>query len=53
MKIKCSHCSGTTDVTLDALIFENEDEETFVTYLATEMSDLPKEDYILEEKTRD
>ncbi|MGI9567191.1 MAG: hypothetical protein ACR2LL_09305 [Nitrosopumilus sp.] len=34
MKIKCSHCSETTDVTIDRLIFENEDEELFVTFLA-------------------
>ncbi|WP_316504287.1 hypothetical protein [Nitrosopumilus sp.] len=38
MKIKCSHCSETTDVTIDRLIFENEDEELFVTYLSSEMS---------------
>jgi len=38
MKVKCSHCSGTTDVTLDSLIFENEDEEAFVTYLSCEIS---------------
>jgi hypothetical protein len=38
MKIKCSHCFGTTDVTIDNLIFENKDEETFVTFLNLEMS---------------
>lgn len=38
MKLKCSHCSKTTDVTIDKLIFENEDEELFVTYLAAELS---------------
>ena len=38
MKIKCSHCFKTTDVTLDNLIFEEEDEELFVTYLSCEMS---------------
>ena len=38
MKIKCSHCSEMIDVTIDCLIFENEDEELFVTYLSSEMS---------------
>ena len=38
MKTKCSHCFRTTDVTIDRLIFENEDEELFVTYLSCEMS---------------
>ena len=38
MKIKCLHCSETTDITIDRLIFENEDEELFVTYLSSEMS---------------
>ena len=38
MKIKCSHCSKATDVTLDSLIFENEDEKVFVHYLASEMA---------------
>ena len=46
MKIKCSHCSGTVDITLDSLIFENEDEESFVTYLSLEMS----KDYTPEER---
>ncbi len=38
MKIKCFHCFKQTDITLDRLIFENEDEEVFVTYLAAEIS---------------
>ena len=38
MKIRCLYCSKITDVTLDILIFENEDEELFVTYLAAELS---------------
>ncbi|WP_316505843.1 hypothetical protein [Nitrosopumilus sp.] len=52
MKIKCSHCSKTTDATLDSLIFENEDEELFVSYLTAEMSRLPKGDYTSEEKRK-
>ena len=43
MKVKYSHCSKTTDVALDSLIFENEDEELFVTYLSLEMSREEKE----------
>ena len=38
MKVKCEHCSETTDITFDGLIFENEDEEVFATYLSLEMS---------------
>jgi len=41
-----------TDVTLDKLIFEDEDEELFATYLAAEMSHLPKEDHTPKEETR-
>ena len=49
MKIKCSHCNGMVEITLDKLIFENEDEEVFVSYLAAEMSHPPKGDFISEE----
>jgi len=38
MKIKCSHCNGTVEITIDRLIFESEDEEAFVTFLSLEMS---------------
>lgn len=38
MKIKCDHCSVMNTVTFDSLIFENEGEELFVTYLNVEMS---------------
>ena len=31
------------DITFDSLIFENDDEETFVTYLSLEMSRKEKE----------
>lgn len=43
MKIKCDHCSAMNDITFDGLIFENKDEETFVTYLGSEMSRKEKE----------
>lgn len=43
MKIKCDHCCAINDITFDGLIFENEDEETFVTYLSLEMSQKEKE----------
>ncbi|MDH3501302.1 MAG: hypothetical protein OEL69_02190 [Nitrosopumilus sp.] len=52
MKIKCSHCSKTTYVTLDKLIFENADEETFVTYLAAELSSSQRRSYSPEEEER-
>lgn len=38
MKIKCNECSHMQKVTLDGLIFDNEDEEAFVTFLAAEFS---------------
>ena len=43
MKIKCDRCSAMNTVTFDSLIFENEDEELFVTYLSLEMSRKEKE----------
>jgi hypothetical protein len=43
MKVKCNNCSEATDVTLDSLIFENEDEEIFATYLSLEISKSNKE----------
>ena len=43
MKVKCSHCSAMNDITFDGLIFDNEDEETFATYLSLEMSQKEKE----------
>jgi len=49
MKIKCSHCFKTTDVTFDHLIFENEDEELFVAYLNCELVKLQKKDHLPEE----
>ena len=38
MKIKCSHCDGTVEITLDKLIFESEDEERLVIYLNCELT---------------
>lgn len=38
MKIKCENCSHIHEITFDAIIFDDEDEELFVTYLAAEMS---------------
>ncbi len=52
MKLKCSHCSKTTDISLDKLIFENEDEELFVTYLAAELSKSQRRSYFPEEEER-
>ncbi len=52
MKIKCSHCSKTTDVTLDRLVFENEDEEAFVTYLEVELSSSQTRSYFPEEERK-
>ncbi|WP_316506102.1 hypothetical protein [Nitrosopumilus sp.] len=38
MKIKCEDCSHIQKIAYDKIIFESEDEETFVTYLSLEMS---------------
>ena len=38
MRIKCEDCSNIHEITLDAIIFDDEAEEVFVTYLATELS---------------
>ena len=38
MKVKCGHCSETTDITFDGLVFDDEDEKVFVSYLAAEMA---------------
>ncbi len=37
MKIKCNNCSNIQEITLDAIIFDGEAEEAFVTYLAIEL----------------
>ena len=38
MRIKCEKCSHDQDITYDNIIFDDKDEELFVSYLATEMS---------------
>ena len=38
MRIKCEKCSHSQDITLDNIIFDTDDEEVFVRYLATEMT---------------
>lgn len=38
MKIKCNNCSKIHEITLDAIIFDSETEEIFVSYLAVELS---------------
>ena len=47
MKVKCPNCFGTTDITIDRLIFENEDEKMFVAYLTSEMSKEEKKKTIM------
>ena len=38
MRIKCEKCSHTQEITIDAMLFDDEDEKLFVTYLAAEMA---------------
>lgn len=38
MRIKCEKCSHSQDITLDTIIFDDEDEKKFVSYLAAEMT---------------
>lgn len=38
MKIKCERCSHKQDITYDSIIFDDDDEKTFVNYLAEEMT---------------
>ena len=37
MRIKCEDCSNIQEITLDAIIFDDDAEEVFVTYLAAEL----------------
>ena len=38
MKLKCKDCSHIQEITLDRIIFDDEAEEAFVSYLAAELS---------------
>ncbi len=38
MKIKCKKCSHIQEIAIDAMLFDDEDEKLFVSYLATEMT---------------
>ena len=38
MRIKCKKCSHDQDITYDSIIFDDEDEKVFVSYLAAEMA---------------
>ncbi len=38
MRIKCDKCSHIQEITLDAILFDDEDEKMFVSYLAAEMA---------------
>ena len=38
MRIKCEKCSHKQDITYDSIIFDDEDEKVFVSYLAAEMT---------------
>ena len=45
MRIKCEKCLHIQKITLDAILFDDEDEKLFVSYLAAEMTkseDMPK-----------
>jgi len=38
MRIKCEKCPHIQEITLDAILFDDEDEKMFVRYLAAEMA---------------
>ena len=38
MRIKCEKCSYDQDITYASIIFDDEDEKVFVSYLAAEMA---------------
>ena len=38
MRIKCEKCSHDQDITYDSIIFDDEDEKMFVSYLEVEMA---------------
>ena len=38
MRIKCEKCSHIQEITIDAILFDDEDEKLFVSYLSAEMT---------------
>ena len=38
MRIKCEKCLHIQEITIDAILFDDEDEKMFVSYLAAEMA---------------
>jgi len=38
MRIKCEKCSHNQNISYDSIIFDDEDEKVFVSYLAAEMA---------------
>ena len=38
MRIKCGKCSHIQEITIDKILFDDEDEKMFVSYLAAEMA---------------
>jgi len=38
MRIKCAKCSHIQEITIDKILFDDEDEKMFVSYLETEMT---------------
>ena len=38
MRIKCEKCSHIQEITIDAMLFDDEDEKAFVNYLASEIA---------------
>jgi hypothetical protein len=38
MRIKCEKCSHIQEITYDGIIFDDEDEQVFVSYLTAEMA---------------
>jgi len=38
MRVKCEKCLHVQEITMDAILFDDEDEKMFVSYLAAEMA---------------
>ena len=47
MRIKCEKCSHIQEITIDAVLFDDDDEKAFVSYLTAEM---PKSKNTVEQK---